>query len=355
MLSVTKSKVIRLSIANLQNKLAESLYLKTGIDYTRPTQIYGLVNKRCNLRCKMCNCWRVKDVELPASVWIKTLKSLKELVGTFLINFSGGEPLLKKDFFEIVKFCQKEGILVGITTNGLLLNKEMVNRIVDHEVFSVNISIDSMEDKVHDGLRGKPGLLAKIKNNINYLKEYKNKERIDLKIILKSIVCAENIHGLDKIVEYAKEEELTGVNFQPIFDFSEESKGMLNLDYTLFEIMIKRLISMKANGYHILNTKENILQWPDYFKKKIPQRYFPCTVPLRNFIILPNGNIVLCGFLENTIIGNIKDDDIGKLWYSKKTKELRANMIDCKKICLATCVAKRNLKDYGALFKSFMR
>ena len=82
-------------MGNARNKVAESLYLRTGLDTTLPIQIYGLVNRKCNARYTMCESWKKdKEAELPASVWIRLLKSLKSFSKGFHINFSGGEPLL---------------------------------------------------------------------------------------------------------------------------------------------------------------------------------------------------------------------------------------------------------------------
>ena len=349
------SKVFKVAIATTRNKLAETVYLKTGVDFTKPVQIYGTVNRRCNSRCRMCTCWRMEDDELPASVWIRALQSLKKFVGTFNINFSGGEPLLKSDLFEILEFCSKENIMAGITTNGILLNKEKVKRIIDCRLFNVNISIDSMEDRIHDGIRGVPGMLARVKGNIDYLNECKKKAGTDLKIIVKPIVCAENLHSLDKIVEYAKKMDITGVNFQPIFKWSDESKEMLNVDFESLNTMIEKLIKMKQGGYPIINSEAAIRQWTDHFKGIIPQRNSPCVVSLRNITIFSNGDIVPCGF-EGSRIGNIQNDaDIKTVWYSEKAKKLRKSLVGCKRLCTATCVVKRNWRDYFTLFARFVR
>lgn len=348
------SKVLRLAVTNLHRILSELIYLKFGIDFTRPVQIYGIVNRHCNLRCKMCNCWRTENTELPASVWIHALKSLKEFVGTFNINFSGGEPLLKKDLFEILEFCGKENIIAGITTNGLLLNKEKVKRIIDCGLFNVNISIDSLDDKIYDKIRGVPGYLSRVKENVNYLKDYKEKAGSDLKIIVKPTVCSENLHCLNEIVEYAKETGITGVNFQPIFKWSEESNEMFKVDFETLDKTVEQLIEMKNEGYPILNSEANIRQWVDHFKCNIPQRHSPCRVALRNITIKATGDIVLCGFIDS-LIGNIQNDDIGTIWYSQETKKLKTALVGCKRLCTATCVVKRNWRDYIDLFSRFMR
>ena len=347
-------KVLDLGISNIRNKIVESLYFNFGFDFTRPVQIYGVVNNRCNSKCKMCDYWRIKDPEeLPASVWIKGLKSLKSFVGIFHINLSGGEVLLKKDFFEILEYCKKENISVGFTTNGLLLNRDNIQRILDLNVFNINISLDSMDDTINDGIRGFPGSLAKLKENIDILTAQKQKGRKASRIILKPTVCSENLNGLDKIVEYAQRMNLAGINFQPIFKWSKESEEMFKVEKKDLVAMIDKLVQMKKEGYNILNSEASIRQWLPHFNEEIPERNSPCTVALRNLNIISNGDVSMCGFRESKI-GNIKNDDFREMWHSEKTQKLRKALVNCKRLCTATCVIKRSWKDYIDLFVKLM-
>ncbi len=100
---------LKVACNNIRNELAQWFDYYTGINYTRPTQIYGLLNTRCNVKCIMCDSWsQNENIELPPEVWIKALLSLKKLAGNYFINFSGGEPLLYKGLYEILKVCKHQ-------------------------------------------------------------------------------------------------------------------------------------------------------------------------------------------------------------------------------------------------------
>ena len=345
-------ELVKLGMSNVRNKVAESLYLKLNVDITRPIQIYGIVNNRCNAKCRMCDSWRYEELsELPASVWIRALTSLNSFVGTFHINFSGGEPLLKRDFIDILEYCDKARIMAGFTTNGLLLGQKNVQRIINLKLFNINISLDSMEDNIHDEIRGFPGMLSKVKENIKYLIAQKQISGSVFQIILKPIVCSRNLNCLDKIVEYAKDMNLTGVNFQPVFKWSKESEEMFKVDKENLDVMIEKLIGMKKRGYDILNSEASIRQWKLHFDEIIPGRNSLCVVPLRNLTIKPNGDVFMCGF-RDLKIGNIGNDDMEKMWHSEETRKLRKVLVNCNKLCTATCVVKLSWKDYiELLFK----
>jgi len=343
------SGVFSLIKNNFRNKLAELFYFRLGIDITHPVQIYGIINTRCNAKCKTCPYWRTNDFsELPASSWIKGLRSLKSFIGPFHINFSGGEPLLKKDLFEILEYCKKANISAGITTNGILLNKTNIPMLISLKLFNINISIDSMDSKIHDELRGVPGLLSKVKENVNYLNEYKERVKSSIRIVLKPLVFNQNIYELDKIVEYSNKMNLTGVNFQPILKWTKESEELFKVENNALNDIINKLIVMKREGYNILNSETSIKQWALHFSKSMPKRNSPCVVALRNLTIDPNGDISLCGF-RSSKIGNINSDDINEIWYSKETRRLRKSLVDCKRLCMATCVVKRTWRDYAQL------
>ena len=112
------------------------------------------LNYRCNSKCKMCNEWRVKAPELPAAIWNKALTELKSLSTSIKLSFAGGEIFVKKDLFDILEFCHKEDIIFGITSNGILLNKKTIERLVALNPLNINISIDSTNGKTYEEIRG---------------------------------------------------------------------------------------------------------------------------------------------------------------------------------------------------------
>ena len=74
----------RLAFKHAYSHAAEEIYLKTEHDYTKPVTFYGLVNERCNVKCRYCEYWRLptyKD-EMTIDEWQKALLSVKEFVGT---------------------------------------------------------------------------------------------------------------------------------------------------------------------------------------------------------------------------------------------------------------------------------
>lgn len=346
-----KCRLLRLAAANARSKLAESLYVRTGLDLTRPVQVYATVNTRCVARCRMCDFWRQKpQSELPAGVWVRALRSLRRFAGQFHVQFCAAEPLLKEDIFDVLQYCNHAGLTAGITTNGLLLNGRNVGRILQCNLFNVNISIDSMDESVHDGIRGLPGLLRKVRSNIDSLLAERCGAGSGLRIILRPLICAENVAEVHRIVEYAAAKDLTGVHFQPIELWTEESRQMFKVAPAQLADTQRRLIRMKAQGYPIMNSTQAILRWTRHFLSQPAPNEAPCASALRNLNIASGGDVSLCSMCES-VVGNIAHEDLSAIWRSARARQMRRRLVRCNRVCNGTAVEKRNWRAYLDLFR----
>ncbi|NIW14134.1 MAG: radical SAM protein, partial [Candidatus Thorarchaeota archaeon] len=82
-------------------------------------------------------------------------------VGLPSLSFSGGEPLVRKDFFEVMAYAKKKIPYVSVATNGTLLTKENVKKLKNVGVDYVEISLDGARNEVHDSFRGVIGCFEK--------------------------------------------------------------------------------------------------------------------------------------------------------------------------------------------------
>src|SRR5262252_8575299 len=150
--------------------LSESLYLKAGVDLTKPRAIKGFVNERCNYKCLYCDCWR-KSVypEMSIAEWCHALESLRDFIGYYVIQFAGGEPFVKKGFLDLLRFCDQRSIGWGVITNGSMFSPATVKAVIEAHPLNIDISVDAANAEIHDQVRGIPGSLAKITEGIRLL------------------------------------------------------------------------------------------------------------------------------------------------------------------------------------------
>ena len=131
---------------------------------------------RCNLFCEHClngkwlsNSTRelcVQDVE-------KIVDNISEVVNIDYINFLGGEPLFKSNFFEITDLLAEKKIHFGFNTNGLMLNENNIKRLLSNQyLHSILFSIEGSNAEINDTMRGK-NVFNSILNSINKINRYK--------------------------------------------------------------------------------------------------------------------------------------------------------------------------------------
>ncbi len=122
-----------------------------------PVVIWNLI-RRCNLTCK--HCYSISaDTDFPGELSrdeIFTVMDDLKSFGVPALILSGGEPLLRPDIFEISKRAKELGFYVGLSTNGTLIDKEMIEAITEVGYDYVGISLDGI-GKTHDRFRRKEG------------------------------------------------------------------------------------------------------------------------------------------------------------------------------------------------------
>lgn len=341
--------LMRLTAKHLKNDLMEELYLKTKIDNTKPVSFYGLINEKCNYKCRYCEYWRLENYvdEMSIDEWKKALLSIKEYVGTFHIQFSGGEPFIKKGFVDLLEFCNENDIKWGVVTNGSCLTESVIKRIVTANPFNINISTDGPIAEIHDYSRGITGSLNKIAKSIKMLAKERILQNKDFPIIIKPTVHAKNLHTMSKMVDWAHEVGATSINFQPVDRWTPETYDELWINedrfYELNQV-INILIEQKNNGAPIVNTSALMRLWPAHFRgEKAPESVGACRVGLRNYFIRTDGNVEVCWFYPK--IGNVKTQSAREIWESYEAKERRKETINCDRLCLYTCLSQKTIVD----------
>jgi MoaA/NifB/PqqE/SkfB family radical SAM enzyme len=349
----------KLGIKHTQNAVAESLYINYNYDMTKPVTFYGIVNERCNVKCLQCEYWRLKEYqnEMTIEEWQNALLSIKEFVGDFSINFSGGEPYIKKGFLDLLAFGHQNGINCGVTTNGYCMTKENAAKTVAAHPFNVNISLDGHNAELHDYLRGQPGLFDRLSKGVEYLRSEQAKQGVKFPITLKPTINRLNFRYLPEIIKWAEQIGATTVNFQPVNRWTPETYEELWIeeeDLAEFEQMIECLIKMKKNGAPIMNSDEIMrLMIPHFREEKAPPESRPCRVGLRNFWIDTRGDVKLCN--DYPVVGNIKEQSAREIWYGEKTQEIRRQTVACGKLCLITCVSQKTILDKVAMALKLLR
>ena len=343
-------ELTRLGTHHVRNAVAEEIYLRTGRDVTVPVSIYGEVIERCNYKCRYCDYWRRPNYreEMSIDEWQKALLDLKEFIGHYHIEFSGGEPYIKKGFVDLLTFCGEHGLKWGVTTNGGAFgNEKVVDWTVAAKPFNINISIDSRDADIHNYSRGVEGSLDNIVAGIRALNRAKAKHGADFPIIIKAVVHKLNFRKLPEMVDWVRTIGATAINFQPVEQVTDEAKDEFWIGPEELDDLIKvrdRLLEMKRAGGPILNTELLLDLWPNHFRReKAPREAMPCRIGMRNYFIRSDGRVEMCWNFPP--IGNVRTQTAREIWYGKEGTERRKETVACETLCLFTCLSQKNIGD----------
>ena len=116
---------------------------------------------RCNFDCPMCYVHlKQEDIEaqgreLTAKQWIDLARQARD-AGMVFVLLTGGEPFLRKDFFEIYHEMKQMGLLISINSNGSMIRGEILRRLVEDPPFRINISLYGGSNETYSAMCGRP-------------------------------------------------------------------------------------------------------------------------------------------------------------------------------------------------------
>ncbi|HIE13074.1 MAG TPA: putative heme d1 biosynthesis radical SAM protein NirJ2 [Desulfotomaculum sp.] len=112
----------------------------------------------CNLKCAHCyrDAGAKKAEELSAEEGRVLIDEIAR-AGFKIMIFSGGEPIMREDLYELVSYARERGLRPVLGTNGTLITPDVARRLKEAGVMAAGISLDSMDRKAHDDLRGVQG------------------------------------------------------------------------------------------------------------------------------------------------------------------------------------------------------
>lgn len=290
----------------------------------------------CNLHCKHCYSTAGKPWkdELSTQEALKTVDILAD-AGITALAFSGGEPLIRKDFFEVASYAAKQGMFVAVATNGTMITRDVAEKMKKCGVGYVQISLDGTKE-THEKFRGIKGIYEKVVEGIINAKD------AGLITCISTTATKINANDILAIMDLAEELE---VEWFTLYNFIPVGRGSFEIDLKpeekeeLLKELWRRLKTKKkvnfvstAPYYARVALQEESEIAPTHFynpklkgkSKRLAEFIGGCGCGRFYIAMRANGNIEPCVFFPLKL-ANIKDfgsgDDFLKFWRENKVLE----------------------------------
>lgn len=318
-------------ISQLLTTLTHDKPVPPKVKMPGPVVIWNLI-RRCNLSCRHCYSTSLdidfKD-ELSTEQIKATIDDLK-VAHVPVIIFSGGEPLLRPDIFEITAYAKAKGFYVALSTNGTLINEDNIEQIKAADYQYVGISIDGLEE-FHDHFRRKKGSFKTSMHAIKLCKE------AGIKVGMRLCLTQDNAKDLPAMLDLMEEYDvdkfyLSHLNYSGRGKRNAESDAMFQMTkdamVMLFERSWQHITSGRNTDFVTGNNDADgpfMLQWAEEkFGSQHPQR----VANLHRRLVNWGGNAsgVNVANIDNTgtihpdsywwdhAIGNVKTEKFSDVW-----------------------------------------
>ena len=276
--------------------------------------LYGVweLTLRCNAHCLHCGSSADKKTreELTLERCLRLTEELAEL-GNERMILSGGEPLLRKEWYEIGKALREKGIETGIITNGSLVEKNL-DKLCELGLFAIGFSVDG-EEETHDMIRGVEGLHKKV---FSAIRELKNREQA---VSIVTSVSKYNINELEKIRNRLYAYKVDAWQLQvasPFGNMCEHGDKVIDKDEYLelanFIVETRDLMMPHVN----VQAADCIGYYDSYEYLLRDAPWQGCQAGMQVIGIEANGNIKGCLSLmwPQYVEGNVKEKSLKEIW-----------------------------------------
>ncbi len=330
-----------------------------------PLRYFFELTYRCNLACPYCYVGldRKKD-ELTLQEWKNIINQIPFYSFVTLV---GGEPLVRKDFLDIMFEVSKKTLgKFNVVTNGVLITDEIIDAFIKSRMMLLSVSLDGY-GKNHDINRGCEGIWDKIIDNLDRLMIKKSEHKKSKPMVdIKTILLENNMDDLPKLYKLASKMgfDFFSVSFlrnnnlkqnsclRESFDedfWEKEYPIQPYFDLMHFEEVYKELKALsKSSRVRIryapkFDGGDELGKIKKFYtlgvNKKITDIYYPCKYPYSNMMINPQGDVYPCLALK---IGNVRKTPLREVFNLPKFRCFRKNL-QCSKLftsCQMCCELK---------------
>lgn len=309
--------------------------------------LYLEVTRECNLSCAMCGYpegYPLRGDLLTTDDIRAILDDAALRLGTQVVSFGGGEPLVREDFFELVEHADWRGLSIHVNTNGTRVDPRCADILGRCARAAVFVSLDHPDPRENDAVRGE-GVFQRCEAAIALLR----RRAPDVHVGINTLVAGHNLGQLGRMVDLARRWGVHGIKFVPLHDNLAHRwnprpvPARLVLDDRQADALAAELVeaTRRARSAGLATSSRAFVRWmPHYYRGQRP--------PVRCSAGFSYGNIDPCGQLfpcyDHVEPLDVRERGLVAAWNSAAMQRMRVRVSACDACCWNSGNAEPSLR-----------
>jgi pyrroloquinoline quinone biosynthesis protein E len=271
-----------------------------------PYRVHAIVTHTCNLACDHCYQAEHRSHDLTLAELSDAFAQMAAMGTTFLV-VGGGEPLARRDIWEVLGEARRQRFAVELYTNGMLVDAEGAARLKQLGIVRATISVHGADPRTHDRFVGRAGSLERIERGIDHL------ERAGVPVMVRSNATREN-HREIKLLELRHAgRPLVRYGGAAAHIHARDDGDMSALAYRMSEAEERAHARRELDGWDAARV-QGALDRLARASAEPEERHMPCQAARTYFALHPNGDVTPCTQTNGHVMGNVRQRPLAEIW-----------------------------------------
>ncbi|MCW3050916.1 MAG: radical protein [Chthonomonadales bacterium] len=284
---------------------------------TGPLAVHLEVVAACNLTCTHCFAGSLPRKERPLTLSeMEALFADMAQMGSFRLGLTGGEPLLRKDLFDIIDMATDYGLHPCLTTNGLLLTEEIAREFGKRKLVWLNVSLEGASPATNDRVRGS-GVFERVVEKLKLLSEH-------ARFTLAFTIMKTNAEEIEACAEFAASVGASTAVFRPLYPvgIAEQHLEELMPTFSQYNTALATLVARDGEEVRVIDPFSPSLRTETQARTHTNHG---CGAANSVCSVSVSGDVNPCSFLGSAFVANnIRNQPLSTIWREGQTfQEMR--------------------------------
>lgn len=275
-----------------------------------PQSIFWELTSECNLRCLHCvvAAGEKLDQELTTEQGLSLIREWAAM-GVGDITFSGGEPLMREDLFQLAHAAASHKMALQLATNGTLITPAVVDELKVLDMLP-QVSLDGSNRDVYAKFRGKKEAFDKAVRGIELL------VKADVDVTVGTVLSKHNIDDIDEMLKLV---EALGVKHFRLIPFIPSGRGKKHRELEPHPGQVKEITQYLAERrrrlpFEIIPMEFELTLCPPNGQTLDRTRPNECGGAVHYCTVTPSGEVLPCHYFESVQADNIHEESFSRIW-----------------------------------------